>query len=141
MARTRHRPSPSRSPCGGGLSPIETWPKVLDCDCVDDTWYFAMEYIEGENLRKMLNAVGAMCWQQVVEIGVQIANGLSAIHAADLIHRDIKPSNIMLAANGVAKITDLGLVKIKGLERRHGPHLRRSDSRHALLHGPRAIRR
>ncbi len=90
--------------------------KVLDCDCVDDTWYFAMEYIEGENLRKMLNAVGAMCWQQVVEIGVQIANGLSAIHAADLIHRDIKPSNIMLAANGVAKITDLGLVKIKGLE-------------------------
>ncbi len=90
--------------------------KVLDCDCVEDTWYFAMEYIEGENLRKMLNAVGAMCWQQVVEIGVQIANGLTAIHASELIHRDIKPSNIMLSANGIVKITDLGLVKIRGIE-------------------------
>ncbi|NOX59059.1 MAG: serine/threonine protein kinase, partial [Planctomycetes bacterium] len=100
----------------GALVAHQNVARVLDCDCVDDTWYFAMEYIEGENLRKMLNAVGSFCWQQVVEIGVQIANGLEAIHQANLIHRDIKPSNIMLVGDGSAKITDLGLVKIKGID-------------------------
>ena len=86
--------------------------RVLDCDSVEGTWYFAMEYVPGENLRKITHATGKMCWPQVVELATQIADGLAAIHAVGLIHRDIKPSNIMLRCDGVPKIMDLGLVKI-----------------------------
>ncbi len=86
--------------------------RVLDCDCVDHAWYFVMEYIDGDNLRRILQNVGRLAWQQVVDIGQQVADGLSAIHRNSLVHRDIKPSNIMLSEAGVAKIMDLGLVKL-----------------------------
>ena len=87
--------------------------RVLDCDCVKGTWYFVMEHIEGVNLRKALHAVDRLPWEQAVEIGIQTAEGLSAVHKAELIHRDIKPSNLMLCSDGQIKIMDLGLVKIQ----------------------------
>ena len=90
--------------------------RVLDCDAVEDTWYFAMEYVPGENLRKMVHAVGRFCWAQVVEVVTQVADGLAAVHAVGLIHRDIKPSNIMLDSEGLPKIMDLGLVKMHTLK-------------------------
>ncbi len=90
--------------------------RVLDCDCVDDTWYFVMEYVPGENLRRVVQAVGRFCWEQVVELAIQVAEGLSAIHHANLIHRDMKPSNVMLRGDGIPKIMDLGLVKMPHLE-------------------------
>jgi tetratricopeptide (TPR) repeat protein/tRNA A-37 threonylcarbamoyl transferase component Bud32/ribosomal protein S27AE len=85
--------------------------RFLDCDCVQDRWYFAMEYVPGANLRAFVLAVRRLCWEQVVAIGIAVAEGLDAIHAAGLIHRDIKPSNIMLRPDGTPKIMDLGLVK------------------------------
>jgi tetratricopeptide (TPR) repeat protein/tRNA A-37 threonylcarbamoyl transferase component Bud32/TolB-like protein len=88
--------------------------RVLDCDCVKGTWYFVMEYVDGVNLRKMLNEADHLRWEQVLDLGIQVAQGLSAIHQAGLIHRDIKPSNLMLRSNGQVKIMDLGLVKIRG---------------------------
>jgi tetratricopeptide (TPR) repeat protein/tRNA A-37 threonylcarbamoyl transferase component Bud32 len=90
--------------------------RVLDCDSVGGAWYFAMEYVPGENLRRIVRGIGRLCWEQVVEIAAQVAGGLRAIHAAGLIHRDIKPSNIMLRPDGVPKIMDLGLVKTRPLE-------------------------
>ena len=87
--------------------------RVLDCDCVRGTWYFAMEYVDGVNLRKVLLEKNRMKPEQVVEIGIQAAEGLSAIHAVSLIHRDVKPSNLMLSREGRVKIMDLGLVKIQ----------------------------
>ena len=86
--------------------------RVIDCDSCEGIWYFAMEYVPGENLRKTLHAVGKLCWQQVVELVARVSDGLSAIHEASLIHRDIKPSNIMMRHDGMPKIMDLGLVKI-----------------------------
>lgn len=88
--------------------------RVLDCDCVNETWYFVMEYVEGINLRKVLLETDRLPCEQVVEIGIQVADGLAAIHAASLIHRDIKPSNLMLCGDGQVKIMDLGLVKFQG---------------------------
>ena|GEM_PF-906165 len=87
--------------------------RVLDCDCVRGTWYFVMEHVDGVNLRKVLLEKDRMNWEQVVEVGIQAAEGLFAIHAASLIHRDIKPSNLMLCGDGRIKIMDLGLVKIQ----------------------------
>ncbi|MCB9850427.1 MAG: tetratricopeptide repeat protein [Phycisphaerales bacterium] len=86
--------------------------RVLDCDSVGDAWYFAMEYVPGENLRRIVRGVGRLRWEQVVPMALKIADGLSAIHAAKMIHRDIKPSNLMLSTDGVPKIMDLGLVKM-----------------------------
>ncbi len=86
--------------------------RVYDCDCVDRAWYFVMEYIAGDNLRRIIRQVRRFTWNQVVEIGRQVASGLAAIHRAGLVHRDIKPGNIMLARDGAAKIMDLGLVKV-----------------------------
>lgn len=90
--------------------------RVLDCDSVNGAWYFAMEYVPGENLRRIVRGIGKLCWAQVVEIGGQVGDGLRAVHAAGLIHRDVKPSNIMLRPDGVPKIMDLGLVKTRTAE-------------------------
>jgi len=90
--------------------------RVFDCDCAQGHWYFVMEYVEGRNLRDIVHAAGRLTWAQVVEIGIQVAAGLTAIHDAGLIHRDIKPSNLMLCPDGMVKIMDLGLVKAPDLE-------------------------
>ena len=87
--------------------------RVFDCDCAGGLWYFVMEYVEGQNLRSLVNSAGRILWAQAVEIGVQAAAGLTAIHDAGLIHRDMKPSNLMLRPDGMVKIMDLGLVKIR----------------------------
>ncbi len=85
--------------------------RVLDCDCVDKTWYFVMEYILGENLRRLLRHVHRVSPEQATDMCLQAARGLSAIHEEQMIHRDIKPSNLMLSTEGVVKIMDLGLAK------------------------------
>ncbi|MHC4065161.1 MAG: serine/threonine protein kinase, partial [Planctomycetota bacterium] len=91
--------------------------RVLDCDCVDGRWYFAMEYVEGLNLRDIVHEVDMLDWTQVVDIGRQAAAGLASVHAAGLVHRDIKPGNLMLRSDGLVKIMDLGLVKIRNAPR------------------------
>ena len=58
--------------------------------------YIAMEFIPGETLQQRLDRTGPLDVAEVVRIGRQIAEGLAAAHATDLIHRDIKPGNILL---------------------------------------------
>ncbi len=90
--------------------------RVFDCDCVDDAWYFVMEYISGHNLRHVIQKARRLGVDQVVDIGRQASAGLAAIHANELVHRDIKPSNLMLTGDGHVKIMDLGLVKVAGVD-------------------------
>jgi serine/threonine protein kinase len=75
--------------------------------------YLVMEYIAGQTLQQTLDATGPLDVREVVRIGLQIARGLAAAHAAGLIHRDIKPSNILLE-NGIerVKIADFGLARM-----------------------------
>lgn len=74
--------------------------------------YLVMEYIPGDTLQQYLDRTGPLDVAQSLRIGRQIAEGLAAAHAGDLIHRDIKPSNILLeAGQRMVKITDFGLAR------------------------------
>ena len=74
--------------------------------------YLVMEFIPGETLQQRLNRVGPLETPEIVRIGRQIAEGLAAAHAMDLIHRDIKPGNILLeGGHQRVKITDFGLAR------------------------------
>jgi formylglycine-generating enzyme required for sulfatase activity len=71
--------------------------------------YLAMEFIPGETLQQKLDRVGPLDVRETLRIGLQIAEGLAAAHATDLIHRDIKPGNVLLeGGQHKVKITDFG---------------------------------
>jgi WD40 repeat protein/serine/threonine protein kinase len=74
--------------------------------------YLVMQYIDGKTLQDKFDSGGPVPLQEILRIGLQVAEGLAAAHRQGLIHRDIKPANILLE-NGVerVKITDFGLAR------------------------------
>ena len=72
--------------------------------------FFAMEYVEGINLRDRI-AAGPVPLPEALSIAVEVSEALQKAHDRGLIHRDIKPANIMLMDNGHAKVMDFGLAK------------------------------
>jgi WD40 repeat protein/serine/threonine protein kinase len=78
-------------------------------------YFYAMEFVEGENLEHLIRRSGRLEVAPALEIAAQVAAGLDAVHKKNLVHRDIKPANIMVRSEegvGVtAKIIDLGLAK------------------------------
>jgi serine/threonine protein kinase len=73
--------------------------------------YFAMEYVNGQNLGDRVLQSGRIAEREAAGIGAQIADGLDHAHRAGLVHRDVKPENIMVTVDGQAKLCDLGLVR------------------------------
>jgi serine/threonine protein kinase/predicted ATPase len=78
-------------------------------------YFYAMEFVEGENLEQHIKRSGRLEVKLALEITTQVAAGLAAVHEQSLVHRDIKPTNIMVrvrdGACRTAKIIDLGLAK------------------------------
>ncbi len=74
--------------------------------------YQILELVDGETLAERIDRDGALDPWTVGHIGVECALGLAAIHQAGIIHRDIKPENVLIARNGKAKLSDLGLAKV-----------------------------
>jgi len=74
-------------------------------------YYFAMEFVDGESVRNMIERSGPMEPQRATEIVRQVAEGLAYAHEHNIVHRDIKPDNIMVTKGGVAKLADLGLAR------------------------------
>ena len=82
------------------------------CDERSGLWYFAMEFVPGRTLRAhQEEAGGALPVREALHWCRQVALGLAAAHRAGVVHRDLKPDNVLIAADGTAKIADLGLAK------------------------------
>ena len=77
----------------------------------DGEYFIAMELIEGEPLDRYLSR-HRPGFEELLDIGIQIADALDAAHAKGVIHRDIKPANILVSPRGQAKILDFGLAKL-----------------------------
>ncbi len=79
----------------------------------DGTQYIVSEFIEGTTLREIVE-LSNLKLREILDISIQIANALSAAHAAGIVHRDIKPENIIVRPDGYVKILDFGLAKLIG---------------------------
>lgn len=84
---------------------------VYDVGQDDETHYIVMQYVEGVNLKTLINQKGSLMVAQAVTIAEAIAEGIEAAHQVGLIHRDIKPHNVMVGPDGHVQITDFGIAK------------------------------
>ena len=83
--------------------------EVYDVGEDNGSYYIVMEYIDGKHLKQLLKKRGSLTLTEVVDIMLQVTDGMSAAHDSYIIHRDIKPQNIMILENGLIKITDFGI--------------------------------
>jgi tetratricopeptide (TPR) repeat protein/predicted Ser/Thr protein kinase len=75
--------------------------------------FIAMEYVEGKTLKQIAEKEEPSL-KRILDIAIQICEGLNAAHKKEIVHRDVKSDNIMITPEGQVKITDFGLAKLKG---------------------------
>jgi serine/threonine-protein kinase len=85
---------------------------IYDVGKSGDVAYFAMELLEGQSLREILDSGVVLPPSTIADIAAQVADGLASAHEAGVIHCDIKPANIVVLASGLAKITDFGIAML-----------------------------
>src|SRR4051794_15690985 len=92
-----------------------THPNIVDIydfgEAQDGSMFIVMQYVQGDNLKDILQHRGRLSTSEVVSIAEQVCSALTVAHANGLIHRDVKPQNIMIDTAGKVRLTDFGVVK------------------------------
>lgn len=88
--------------------------RVYDIGEIEGMPFLSMEYVDGEDLGKLLRRIGRLPQDKALEIARKLCAGLAAAHDKGVLHRDLKPGNIMLDGQGNVLITDFGLAGIAG---------------------------
>jgi len=84
---------------------------VIDRGEQDGRQFIVFEYIDGENLKQVVNREGALPVREAVELTIQVARALGFAHERGIVHRDVKPQNVILGEDGRAKVTDFGIAR------------------------------
>jgi len=91
---------------------------VIDRGEHGDRQFIVFEYVEGENLKRLIERRGPAPVATALQLAMEIARGLSFAHQQGLVHRDVKPQNVLLNGDGAAKVTDFGIAR--SLDVQHG---------------------
>jgi serine/threonine protein kinase/tetratricopeptide (TPR) repeat protein len=91
---------------------------IYDFGVQDQIAYIIVELLQGETLRALMMHE-QLSARSAVHYGVQISSGLAAAHERGIIHRDLKPENIFVTRDGIVKILDFGLAKLRKVEPNH----------------------
>jgi len=92
---------------------------IYDVGETDNTAYIAMEFLEGQSLREILDSGETLPNERIAEIAAQVADGLAYAQEHGVVHRDIKPANIIITRSGVVKITDFGIAHMPSTSKTH----------------------
>ena len=84
---------------------------VIDRGEQDGRQFIVFEYVDGENLKSLIERRGPLPEREAVELTLQIARALGFAHEHGLVHRDVKPQNVLLNGDGRAKVTDFGIAR------------------------------
>jgi serine/threonine-protein kinase len=76
-----------------------------------NTYYMVMEYIEGQDLKKLIRASAPFTVERALHIGIQLCAGVGYAHRAGLVHADVKPQNILVTTDDHVKVTDFGIAQ------------------------------
>jgi serine/threonine-protein kinase len=91
---------------------------VIDRGEEDGRQFIVFEYVDGENLKELIERSGPLPIRRALELTVEIGGGLAFAHQHGLVHRDVKPQNVILNGDGKAKVTDFGIARSLDVE--HG---------------------
>ncbi len=83
---------------------------VIDRGQADGRQFIVFEYVDGQNLKQLVESQGRLPVRTVLELGIEIGRALAFAHANGLVHRDVKPQNVLLG-NGDVKVTDFGIAR------------------------------
>lgn len=90
---------------------------VYDVGRTEGVAYMAMEFLEGKELREILDSGVVLPIEKISHIASQVAEGLGFAHERGIVHRDVKPANVMVMKNGLVKITDFGIAQMSSASR------------------------
>ena len=84
---------------------------VFDRGDHDGTYYIAMEFLQGETLKDLINREAPLTQERAIDLGIQILRAAGFAHKRGVIHRDFKPHNVMVGPQGNVKVTDFGIAR------------------------------